>query len=361
MKKQFITCICVLALTVVGCKKKNTDDGSQDAAAVTEQQVLDDFANILANPNYLDIETKASALNISVRVLDTATTDENLAAARDAWRAVRQPWERAEGYLFGPVEDFNYDPAIDDWPVNKVDMDSLLASSNGLTLADIDALPTSLKGFHPIEYMLFGLGGKKKAADLTARERLYLVSLTQSLYNTTAALRNSWDVSSGNFTTQLTSAGNGSVRFSTRKDAFITIVTAMAGICDEVANGKMEEPLTGAGGLPDSTLEESQFSHNSTTDFKNNMIGVQNVYLGKYFADGYGLNELVAQKNRSLDNALQSQISVAISSFNAIDSNYGAAVYYQAVQIHNAQDAINTLKEIIEDDLMNFIVTNIKD
>jgi predicted lipoprotein len=260
--------------------------------------------------------------------------------------------------LFGPVEDFNYDPTMDDWPVNKVDLDSLLASNNALALADIDPLPTSLKGFHPIEYLLFGVGGKKLAADFSQREKEYLISLTQSLTNTTTALRISWDVSQGNnFTNELINAGNGSQRFSTRKDAFIAIVTAMAGICEEVADGKMNEPLL----AQDSTLEESQFSHNSTADFKNNMSGVLNVYLGKYTGDGHGLNELVSAKNLSLDNTIQSQINAAINSFNSIDANYGKAIYTQQVQIHNAQDAINKLRGTLENDLMNFIQANIKD
>ena len=99
---------------------------------------------------------------------------------------------------------------MDDWPVNRVDLDSLLASNNPLSLSDIDALPTSLKGFHPIEYILFGIGGSRKAADLTVLEMKYIVSLTQSLYNTTTALRESWDPAYKNFTSQLTNAGNGS-------------------------------------------------------------------------------------------------------------------------------------------------------
>ena len=118
---------------------------------------------------------------------------------------------------------------------------------------------------------MFGSGGSKIAADFTIREKTYLVSLTQSLYNTTTELRNSWDPSiTGNFSTQLITAGNGGLRYATRKDAFIAIVSAMAGICDKVAGGKMEDPLI----AQDSTLEESQFAHNSTEDFRNNLISV---------------------------------------------------------------------------------------
>ena len=339
---------------MLSCKK----DQQGPADVVSGKDVLIDFANIVVNPHYQDVENNAEALNNAVQALNSSVSDANLNTAREAWKALRQPWEQCEAFLFGPVEDFNYDPAIDTWPVNHVDLDSLLASSNTLTVPDIDGLPESLKGFHPIEYILFGIAGKKTAADMTARELEYLSSLTQSLYTTTTALRSSWDATqSGNFTNELITAGEGSQRFNSQKDAFIAIVTAMAGICDEVANGKMEEPLV----AQDSTLEESQFSHNSTTDFRNNITGVLNAYLGKYAADGHGLNEIVANKNLSLDKALQEKMNTAINSFDNIDLNYGAAIYTQQVQIHNAQDAINELKQLLEEDLINFIQSNITD
>ena len=348
--------IGLLAIALSSCKKdKNTPENND---VVTSSQVLEDFAQILANPNYQDIQSKANILNTAVLNLNTETTDSNLTVARLAWRNTRQAWESCEGYLFGPVEDFNYDPKMDDWPVNKVDLDSLLASNNPLTVDDIDALPTSLKGFHPIEYMLFGVGGKKKATDFTDRQKQYMVSLTQSLYTTSVALRNSWDPDQqDNFTEQLVTAGNGSTRFSSQKDAFIAIITAMSGICDEVANSKMEEPLI----AQDSTLDESQFSHNSTADFQNNITGIRNAYYCQYNEKGRGLHDIVAAKNLSLDNKITSQISAAVNSFNSIDSNYGAAIYSQQVQIHNAQNAINQLNLTIANDLMAFVQTYIKD
>ncbi|MEP7197328.1 MAG: imelysin family protein [Saprospiraceae bacterium] len=348
--------MCLSIISIFSCKDENNNNNGNNT--VLETQILTDFAHILANPNYQDIQAKANTLRIAIQNLNNLSNEENLNLARIAWRETRSSWEKAEGYLFGPVDDYNYDPAMDDWPVNKVDLDSLLASNNPLTLSDIDALPTSLKGFHPIEYVLFGLGGSKIATQLTTREKLYMVSLSQSLYNTTSDLRNSWDVNqSGNFTNQLINAGNGSSRFATRKEAFILIATSMAEICDEVANGKMEEPLAAL----DSTLQESQFSHNSTADFKNNIIGIQNAYHSKFFDDGHGLNELIVSKNISLDNKIQSQITTALNSFNAINSNYGLAIHTQVVQIHNAQNAINALKVSLEDDLINFIQTNVHD
>jgi hypothetical protein len=99
----------------------------------------------------------------------------------------------------------------------------------------------------------------------------------------------------------------------------------------------------------------------STSDFKNNIIGVLNAYLCKYKTDGHGLDEIVAAKNLLLHNKIQSQINAAIASFDAIHTNYGSAIYSHQVQIYTAQNLINTLKATLENDLMNFILINVKE
>lgn len=356
MNRRIIFLLLGAALALFGCKQPITAPTPETQA--TEAQVLRDFATYVANPNYLDIEAKATLLSQATQALSASTNDANLALARTAWRNVRQAWEQCEGFLFGPVEDFNYDPTMDTWPVNRVDLDSLLASANPLTLTEVNALPTSLKGFHPLEYILFGVAGSKKASELTERQKQYMTSLAQSLLATTTGLRKSWDPGEpGNFTNELITAGTGSQRFATRKDAFIAIVTSMSGICDEVANEKMKDPLISQ----DSTLEESQFSHNSTADFKNNITGLLHAYTGSYSTGGHGINQIVSSINISLDNQIQSQIGSAISSFDNISSNYGWAIYNQQVQIHNTQNALNALKNTLDNSLIPSIQANIND
>ena len=339
-----------------GCSKDATEPVPGTA---TEAQVLTDFANVLANANYADLQIRAGTLNETIAALNANTVDANLVAARAAWRDTRAVWESAEGYLFGPIEDDNYDPAMDTWPLNRVELDSLLASSNPLSVDDIHALPYSLKGFHAIEYVIFGPGGTRTAAQISAREMQYLSSLGQDLYNTATRLRNSWDPSQpDSFTRELTSAGAGSRRFATRNQAFLAIVSAMSGICEEVAHGKMQAPL---GPPADSTLSESMFSHNSTADFRNNMTGVLNAYLCRYAADGHGMDELVAAGNISLDNSIRSQLAEVIRSFDAISPDYEEAIYTQQAQIRNTQDAIDRLQGLLDNDLTAFINAHIAD
>jgi putative iron-regulated protein len=353
MKGRIITIACVVGLAMAGCKKDNTNNNNNNnnngnTQETLEQNVLTDFAGTLVNPNYQDIQAKALIMNNAIVTFNATPTDANLDAIRTAWKNTRTAWESCEGFLFGPVEDNNYDPTMDDWPVNKTDLDAVLASSNPLQVSDIDKLGTTLKGFHAIEYVIFGVGSTQKAANVTVRDKQYLASLGQSLYNTTTDLRNSWDPAGSNFTAQVVEAGKGSTRFTSRQAVFLALVGSMADICNEVANEKMQTPLT----AKDSTLDESQFSHNSVTDFKNNITGVLNAYKSQYNGkSGHSLSELVASKNTSLDNTIQSQINTAIASFNGITTTYEKAIYTQKNQIKTVQAAINTLKATIEGDL----------
>jgi uncharacterized iron-regulated protein len=351
MKKKIYYFSIVILTSLAACKKDKKDDPAP--VAPSSDSVLVDFAGVLALPNYNDIRDKAQQLNDAIVALNANPNTATLTAAQDAWRAVRIPWEQAEGYLFGPAEDFNYDPATDTWPVNTTELDSLLSSSNPLDSAAIEQLQYSLKGYHPIEYILFGVGGTRTPSELSMRHLKYVVSLSESLYDATSELASRWIT----FSNDLTTAGIGSTRYTTRKDAFLAIVSAMQGICDEVANGKMEEPLANQ----DSTLVESQYAHNATTDFINNIVGVENAYFSRYNGVyGSSLHDMVNAINSSLDNAIQMQITAAINSLQVIDPNYGLAIMTQQGPINAAQQSINELNDkLIE--LGNFVEINITD
>ena len=352
MNKKIFLLIFALFISSISCKKENSND-PENETPVSNTEVLTDFANVLAKPNYADIKTRAGLLATAIDSLYANPNSANLNTAQQAWRSIRIPWEQAEGYLFGPAEDYNYDPATDTWPVNTAELDSLLASSNPLELADIEALQYSLKGYHPIEYILFGVGGSRTPSELTARNLKYVVSLSQSLYNSSASLVTHWD----SFAVQLSTAGAGSTRYTTRKDAFLAIVGAMQGICDEVANGKMQTPLEQG----DSSLVESQYAHNATIDFRNNIVGIENAYYGRYNGIyGKSIHNLVAATASSLDHSIEGQLTAAIAALDAIDPNYGYAIYYQQGQIIAAQQSINSLNDLLLL-LENFIQTHITD
>lgn len=350
-----VCAIVALLLSTSACNKAPEATNTTVEFTTLEKQVLTDFTNNIALNSYLKLSVSASNFNTALQNLNANTTDSNLLVARTSWKSLREVWEQSEGFLFGPVEDNDYDPNMDTWPTDYVQLDSLITSSNPLMVSDIQNLTLSLRGFHPIEYIIFGNHGAKKAADITARQKQYMVSLSSDITNTCNALYLSWSSAPVNFAQEVINAGGTGTKYAKKKEVYVAMVSAMIDICNEVGTGKMEEPFA----AKDPQLVESPYSGNSLIDFKNNIIGLQSVYLG--VNGGKGLKDLVAAKNKSLDNTIQSQITASINSFSNITVYYEDAIVSQRFQIQQTMQSLATLKSTLEDDLLPFIQTKIKD
>ncbi len=354
MKKLII--VMGLVFTFFACRKPT--ENTMPVTTVTSQAVITDFVQKVALPQYAGLLTNATLLNNSLKALNTTPNNANLQAARDAWRATRHSWEQCEGFLIGPVEDNNYDPDMDTWPVDYHQLDSFITTSTSFDVATVHSLEQSLKGFHPLEFILWGRNGDATVDSITAKEKLYMVSLSQDIQNSVDSLNYSWASNGGNFQALLLNAGSGSTRFTTRQEAVLAIAACITDICDEVGNGKLYEPFS----LYDSTKTESPFSHNSITDFTNNMIGAQNVYLCTYNGQtGNSLSNLVSAKNLALDTKIKTQFAAAISALGNVTLNFEPAIYLQRTQLQNAMTAITTLHATLDGELKTFIQTYVKD
>jgi putative iron-regulated protein len=308
--------------------------------------LLADVPSQVIFPTYVDLEEKAEALNAAVVALGADVTEANLDAAREAWRATRIPWEQSEGFLFGPVDTEGIDPSIDSWPVNQADLDAVLASGDPLTKESIDALEGTLKGFHTIEYLLFGAGGAKTAADLTPRELEYLDAVTQSLVGAVAQLREAWDPAGDNFSATVATAGQaGNAVYTSQSQAVQEIINGLIVICDEVGNGKISDPFD----QQDRSLEESQFSDNSNADFADNIRSVRNIYLGGYAGrSGTGVQALVQAEDSDLDATVLAQIDAAIEAIGNMTPTFGEAITSNPTAVEAARTAVGALRQTIE-------------
>lgn len=343
-------------IAVSACSDDN--DNSSQVNTTLNTEVLADFSATIALPVYTDLAAKTSTLYDQVIALKTdGATDTELEACRTTWKQARQIWEQSESFLFGPVSTNNIDPRIDTWPVNFTDLDAQLNSDNKFTEEYINNLEDALKGFHPIEYLIYGSNGQKTASELTARHIEYLEGLALNLKTLTASLQTSWETStSGSYYTAFANAGNGSTVYTTQLAAFEELVNAMSDICDEVANSKINDVYE----AQDASLEESPFSKNSITDFTNNITGVQNVYLGKYTADGKGLEDIVRAYNLQLDSDIKSKLNAALTALGNITDPFGEAIKSQPIQVQNAVTAINDLKTVLDEQLHPFVQQHAK-
>ncbi|MFD0794887.1 imelysin family protein [Mucilaginibacter litoreus] len=345
--KKSLTLALPLFMLAASCSKDKTPDNNPDTGEL-KKEVLANIANNVCTASYEDMYAKTQELLTAVTALNATTNDDNLATARLKWKAIRVTWEQSEAWLFGPVESNNIDPRIDTWPVDFNLFNRALNGTDELNEAYVNGLDDAAKGFHPIEFLLWGQNGNKTAAQFTTREKQFLLALTQNLTSLTKEVRDTW---TNGYNNQLATAGNGSAEFSTQTAAFVQVADGMAGICDEVANGKMKEPFD----TRDPSKEESPFAKNSTIDFTNNIQGILAIYQGRFTKDGKGLEDIVRESNLSLDNEIKSKHAAAISALQAIDKPFGEAITSEESKVQNAMDKVNDLAEVIDGKLKPFL------
>lgn len=304
---------------------------------------------------YAELATKADALKAATELLESEQTEASLTAAREAWVAAREPWEKSEGFLFGPVDQEGLDPSLDSWPVNVIDLNNVLNSGNPITPDFLAAQSGTLKGFHTIEFLLWGddLGNPKPVSALTQRQFEYLSAAAAVLAADANELHDAWRPDAGNYIANLLTAGLGSEVYVSQKSALEEMANAMVTIADEVGNGKINDPFT----EQDLTLEESRFSANSKADFANNIRSIRNIYEGEYgiLVDGRSISDLIDEADPALDDEIEAEIDAAIAAIENIPGTFSDAVFNAPASVENAQTKVRDLQETLESGLVPFV------
>lgn len=138
----------------------------QDTDAINDDTTLDpiieNYITVVVLPTYSKLATLNESLLTAVNTLNSNRTNANFSAACDAWLASREPWEKSEAFLFGPVDGLGLDPNMDSWPLDIEAIIQVLKSESWSSMewseddAD-DAIEAaqSVRGFHTLEFLLF--------------------------------------------------------------------------------------------------------------------------------------------------------------------------------------------------------------
>lgn len=263
--------------------------GGSQQVNFNANQVFDNTANDVITQDYINLNSAADNLLTAVQALDDGDpTEADMDAAQQAWKDARVPWESSEGFLFGPVDSLGIDPAIDSWPLNTPDLNAFLASNPNATQQDVENAGDDVRGFHAIEFLLFGDGvvdNEKTAVELDAQSGAinYLVALVQAFKARTDALENSWTTDfngKGPYADLVANPGSGNPAFGSGGAVMQQLIGAMSGIVAEVGQAKIADAFGTNASNADTSQVESQYSYNSLTDFSNNIQSVLNVYTG---------------------------------------------------------------------------------
>ena len=133
------------------------------------QDIVDNYVDAVVVPTYKSLKEKNEALYRTVLNFKNSPSDANFANACNAWLEAREPWEKSEAFLFGPVDALGLDPNMDSWPLDQDNIVQILNSGNydNLDWSDGDDDDTieavqSVRGFHTLEFLLFKDGQPRK-------------------------------------------------------------------------------------------------------------------------------------------------------------------------------------------------------
>ncbi len=390
---------CAATISFASCSKEDGEDlgfvapsGSSTVPSVTltdaQTAFMECYVEDVILVRYTELATAGKTLLTAVEAIAASTDSDKtdlIATAAAAWEAARISWERTEAYLFGPVDMAGIDPGIDSWPLVLPELKESIQNWNSAT-DSYKSLKTDggdLKGFHAIEYMLFMDGDAKTEtiakfdsayalsqgsltdAEFEANLESYSVAVCAELYRCVLQLEAEWDYAgmseskkddlvaygsdikllfaNGDYGDIFMSPGIDNAYYSSFSVCLQEAFVGLTGIADEVANVKIADPIdaeTDEAGT--GLLEvESWFSHNSISDFTNNMRGVKEAYMGKKCADN-GETAFDADTTPA-DDSLAARVS-------AVDSTKGDAAI---TLLNDAITAVKAMKAPFRDNLLD--------
>ena len=148
--------------SVIGADDVNLKDAVNNIPEAELQAIVNHYVDNVVVPTYKKLQEKNKALLAAVDAFAANPSNEGFTATCNAWLAAREPWEKSEAFLFGPVDEFGLDPNMDSWPLDAPAIVQIMKSESWSSLiweeGDDDAAVESaqnVRGFHTLEFLVF--------------------------------------------------------------------------------------------------------------------------------------------------------------------------------------------------------------
>jgi|GEM_PF-6994317 uncharacterized iron-regulated protein len=345
MKKNIYTLLAAIGAILIypGCKKDNSSTPKQTQTAVSNDTVMYGLATYIILPTYQAAATNAQSLYSAIQQFQTLPSTANLALSKQWWLQASASYQLAEAYNFGPFLNNGVAGSLNPFPnLDTTAIDTIVNGTSTLSGAYFSNAAFNVQGFHALEFLLWGGNSNKQVSAFTPRQYTYMLEMANIIDSTMLSIYNAWDDSVAH---QFVYAGRGS------SSPWSTLGTALA---DMVSEQKIESETdeTQKIGLPlefwnngPQLEEESPFADNTLTDVRNNIIGIQNAYLGVFGStQTNGITAIVQQSNIALDNKIKADFNNVFNALNAVT----VKPFYIAVQASSQQNLVKNLFNICD-------------
>ena len=372
--KKALMMIALLGITCgfAACSD-DKDDPDPNQLDTRKTAIITQYVNGVVIPTYRSLADEAVELATLCEELRQNPSQSKVDECCESWISARKYWELSEAFLFGAAADYNIDPHIDSWPLDEDAFNNLMASQPMIEMlaGDEDGtvageqLGNALLGFHGIEFILFREGQPRDVNEVNDDMMTYVVAVSRDLRNRCFQLEVSWNedapaehaalmeelelnttVNGGNnsYGANMLLAGQAGSTYATFTNALQAIADGCIDIADEVGTSKIGKPHTGE----DPHYVESPYSQKSIIDFYDNIISVQNAYMGGMESnrdEDRSLHAYIADGNAELDTKTVNAINNALEKINAMKAPF--VEYYADATAGAAMEACQDLSDVM--------------
>lgn len=379
-KRILFKTMVIMAITssLLSCSNNDEPDLSNEPSAKEQalQAAILPYINNTVIPTYRGMADNAilmsEACNEMLEAFENGILSSDMVKkAGNYWNYSRDYWEKSEAFLFGAAADYNIDPHIDSWPLDKNAMDQLLIQLRKGNSWNVENLGYGLLGFHAVEYLLYELSEDSNFSlthnlDYTLEELIYLCGVAEDLRNQCIYLEASWagidNISkekqeiledaelepSRNYGWMMINAGQAGSTYKNYQEAAEELIQGCIDIADEVGNTKIGRPHLGSS-EEDRNYIESPYSLNSIADFTGNIHSIRNAYCGSNSGD-VSVSDYIRSVNPDLDDRVKNQIELSVRAIQAIPEPFAksakGATAGEAVKIVGT-DLVDILEEVM--------------
>ena len=262
--------LMIFSLFAVSC-----DRTPEEQDNFNRTQMLENYANNLIKPNFVDLQTNVSTLKTSIETFTTTPNETNLTTVQNNWLNTYKAWQYCNAFNFGPAGAIGLTRMLSEeiatFPVSESKIATAIASPN------FNDFNRDARGFLAIEYLIYD-GTNTEIVDLftnDVKRKEYLNLLIQNIQTKVNNVVNSWN---GTYYNDFVK-NNGTDVGSSVSQMYNEFVRSF----ETIKNLKIELPF---GKRPGQTqtephLVEAFYSGKSTEILAEHLKAIENIYFGK--------------------------------------------------------------------------------
>ena len=369
IKNLILTILLVFSFSSCSKTETSKEESNQNASSAELKQVVLNYANIV-HASYVDSLNLAKNMQETINAFMESPSAESLDKAKQSWIDSRFPYLQTEVYRFygGPIDDEDGpEGLLNAWPMDESYVDYVKGSPKSgiinnpadypeitqellLSLNEKEGEENISCGYHAIEFLLWGQDfnsdgpGNRPFTDYTTaanadRRKEFLKVTVNLLIENLQSLVDDWAPDQTNYRNDFVN--------SQPKESFQKILMGMTLLAGFELAG---ERILVAYESKAQEDEHSCFSDTTHNDSIYDIVGIKNVWTGKYtradgsIIEGPGIRNFALSIDTDLTEKIDNSLKLALKTSMEIPRPFD-----QAILAEKGSDTSNSIMSLVEE------------